>query len=314
MKKITLLLLFAAPFYLTIHAQGSTSFESAQGFALGDINGQNLWQSTIDGAGIFPTTQTVSNDVASFGTYSLRLQKDPAYGTNINAFLGAVYNFPIPVSTANMTFSADVYMTEQGFTSMSMVFGLVHFDTPGEARYRTYFNLDYAGYSDVLVRGTQPGTITKVGTTFRWQLNTWHTIKIVTQGSNVSFYADGTLLVSNKLLVTDGNVDQIRFAHDNYDGFAYIDNVKVEQTLSTSAFNLDSVSHFYNKDRDELVLNSSEDVFSTVSVYNLSGQNVLNKTLSAQKETVDFSKVSNGVYLVSFSIGNTTKTIKVLKY
>ena len=127
MKKITLFLLFMAPLCLNIQAQQNTSFESSEGFTLGDINGQNGWQSTVDGAGIFPSTQTISNEVASVGTNSLRLQKDPAYGTNLNAFMGAIYNFPTPVSTANMTFSADVYMTEQGFTSMSMLFGLVHF-------------------------------------------------------------------------------------------------------------------------------------------------------------------------------------------
>ena len=104
-----------------------------------------------------------------------------------------------------------------------------------------------------------------------------------------------------------------RCIYDNYDGFAYIDNVKVEETLSAAEFNPNTVSHFYNKNRDELVLNSSAVAFSNVSVYNLSGQLVLNQSLINQKETVDFSKVSNGIYLVTLSIGNTAKTIKNLK-
>lgn len=265
------------PFCLNIQAQGTTSFESAQGFTLGNINGQNSWQSTVDSNGIFPTTQTVSDDRASVGTYSLKLQKDVAYSTAFSPFMGAIYNFATPVSTDNMSFSADIFMTQKGGTAKSLLFGLVHFDTPGELRYRTYFNMSYAGYSDVLVRGTTPGMIANLDAGFSWQINTWNTIKIVTNGSNVSFYANGTLLISD-LLITDGGVDQIRFVHDNYDGDVYIDNVKIESTLSTEDFNTTPMSCFYSKDLDQLVLNSPNNAFNKVSVYNLMGQTVISKS------------------------------------
>lgn len=211
-----------------------------------------------------------------------------------------------------MSFSADIYLTETSFSSMSLLFGLVHFDTPGEGRYRTYFNLAYNGLSDVLVRGSTPGLIERLGTGFNWQINTWNTIKIVTNGSNVSFYANGTLLISNQL-VTDGNVDQIRFTHDNYNGFAYIDNVKIESTLSTEDFNSSEITHFYDKNNDQLVLNSPNEAFSNISIYNLLGQSVITKTLNNTQESIDFSKLSKGVYLVEVSLGNATQTFKVLK-
>ena len=304
--------MFIAPFFGSVQAQQIFSFESADGFILGNINGQNGWQSTVDGAGLFPTTQTVSNDIASVGTNSLKLVKDPSYAVSPNAFMGAVYNFPTPVSTANMSFSADIYLTEKNATAMSLLFGLVHFDTPGEARYRTYFNLAYDGFSDVLVRGAMPGTIERVDTGFIWQTNTWYTIKIVTQGSAVSYYANGVFLLS-KELVTNGTVSQIRFTHDNYNGIAYIDNVKVESTLSSEDFNTSEVTHFYNKNLDQLELNAANDVFSNVSLYNLLGQNVIAKSLNTNQEVVDLSNLSNGVYLVEVGIGSTKKSFKILK-
>ena len=105
-----------------------------------------------------------------------------------------------------------------------------------------------------------------------------------------------------------------RCRYDNYDGFAYIDNVKVEETFSAGEFNPAIESHFYIQNRDELVLNSSSDTIGSMSVYNLYGQLMLNQSLNNHKENVDFSKVSTGIYLITFSIGNTIKTSKVLKY
>lgn len=61
------------PLCLNIQAQGSTSFETLESFILGNINRQNSWQSTVDDAGIFPSTQTISNEVESVATYSLLL-------------------------------------------------------------------------------------------------------------------------------------------------------------------------------------------------------------------------------------------------
>lgn len=313
MRKITFLFALVAPLFWNVQAQQTFSFEASEGFTLGNINGQSGWQSTVDGNGIFPTTQTISNEQSSVGDYSLRLSKDNAYGTNYDPFFGAIYNFAEPVSTANMSFSADIYMTESSFTSMSVAFGIMYFDSvTNEPRYRTRFNLAYDRNTDVFVLGNTPGSFIKKATTFKWQLNTWHTIKIVTQGSNVSFYADGVFLISEQL-ITSGNVEQLSFRHDNYNGVAYVDNVKIESTLSTEKFNVNEITHFYNKNLDQLVLNSTENPFSNVSVYNLLGQNVIAKTLNNNKETLDFSKLSSGVYLVEVMLGTTSKTFKVLK-
>lgn len=297
---------------MSTQAQQTFSFETSESYTLGNINGQNGWNSTVDGSGIYPSTQIISNDRASNGTYSLKLVKDPSYNTSPVAFMGAVFNFPTPVSTENMSFSADIYMTQKGGTAKSLLFGLVHFDNPNVPSYRTYFNYSYTGSSDVLVRGTTPGLLANINAGFSWQTNTWHTIKIVTNGSNVSFYADGTLLLSNQL-ITDGPVNQIRFAHDNYDGDIYIDNVKIESTLSTEDFNLSGITHFYDKNNDQLVLNSPDNAFSKIAVYNLLGQNVITESLNNAVETVDFSELANGVYLVEVAIGTTKKSFKILK-
>ena len=68
----------------------------------------------------------------------------------LNAVIGGYYTYPEAISTENSTFSADIYLSEQGSTSMSLVFALVDLE---EEKYCTYINFAYGGVADVLVKG-----------------------------------------------------------------------------------------------------------------------------------------------------------------
>lgn len=320
MQKITLLLTLMVSAFLSIQAQTysseTISFETTEGYTAGDINGQGNWITTKGPTGDFILNQTVSDEGTLDGSNTLKLTADPAYGGQTFAVIGALYTYDTPVSNDDAAFSASFYMSEQGFTSMSVLLGLVHFDDPTEAKFRTYFNFGYDGNSDVIVKGTQPGLIDNIDSGFDWQPNTWYTLKIQTAGSAVTFYIDGNELLTRELVST-GPINQLRFAHDNYGGLAYIDNIKTEinpSTLSVTDFDMNAITHFYSKDLDQLVLNSQDDAFTSVAVYNLLGQNVISTPLSKTKETVDFSSLNNGIYVVKLNVGGRTKSIKILKY
>ena len=59
-------------------------------------------------------------------------------------------------------------------------------------------------------------------------------------------------------------------------------------------------------------LSYTQDI-SSVSIFNLLGQEVLSKNLSSSEAQIDMSNLSHGTYLVKVMIGNEVKTIKVLK-
>lgn len=321
MKKITLLVsLFLSAFISILgqsYSEETITFEATEGYTIGDINGQYNWVVTQDSNGEFFLNQVISDEGTLDGTFTLKLSKDPAYSGEVSQLFGALYNYDSPVPNAEADFSADFYISSlQDFSAMSLSFGLVHFDEPTEARFRTYFNFAFGGTTDVLVQGPNPGMIVNLDAGgFTWTSETWYNLRIKTEGIVVTYFIDDVEIFTENL-VSDGPIDQLRIAHDNYDGFAYVDNIRTEinRSLSVQDFDMSTVSHFYSKDLDQLVLRSQSDAFSSVSVYNLLGQNVISNKLSHQKETVDFSNLPKGVYVVELNLNERKKSIKVLKH
>ena len=88
---------------------------------------------------------------------------------------------------------------------------------------------------------------------------------------------------------------------------------EADPTLSVSDFTQDSFSHFYNKNTKELSLDSANVAFSSIEVYSILGQKVINRKLTNKTEFISMKSLTDGVYLVKVYIGNTSKTIKVLK-
>ncbi|TYB77989.1 T9SS type A sorting domain-containing protein [Bizionia saleffrena] len=109
----------------------------------------------------------------------------------------------------------------------------------------------------------------------------------------------------------------VTFRHHNVTDmdFISIDDAVINATvlLSVNEFDLEKMSHFYNKNTKELSLDSANAAFSSIEVYNILGQQVVNKKLSNKTESISMSSLTDGVYLVKVFIGNTSKTIKVLK-
>lgn len=88
---------------------------------------------------------------------------------------------------------------------------------------------------------------------------------------------------------------------------------EADPSLSVDEFENKAFDHFYNKDSDILTLTSSTLAFDNVELYNLLGQQVLNRHLSQTNETVNMSSLEDGVYLAKVSIQGRTQTVKILK-
>ncbi len=84
------------------------------------------------------------------------------------------------------------------------------------------------------------------------------------------------------------------------------------EALSTPVFDTNSFKAYPNPVKDILNLSYSQDI-SSVSIFNLLGQEVLSKNLSSSEAQIDMSNLPHGTYLVKVMIGNEVKTIKVLK-
>ncbi|WP_306352502.1 fibronectin type III domain-containing protein [Flavobacterium sp. '19STA2R22 D10 B1'] len=83
-------------------------------------------------------------------------------------------------------------------------------------------------------------------------------------------------------------------------------------TLGTETFNNKNFSYYPNPVKDVLNLSYSENITS-VAVFNLMGQQVIQKTVNANQSQIDMSALAAGAYLVRVNSGDNTKTVKVIK-
>ncbi|WP_299769483.1 choice-of-anchor J domain-containing protein [uncultured Dokdonia sp.] len=91
-----------------------------------------------------------------------------------------------------------------------------------------------------------------------------------------------------------------------------IDRLVVDTTLSTDEFSATNFTYLYNVNNSELQLNATAPM-QNVKVFNVLGQEIINRNLSNTEETVSLSNISNGIYITQVTIGNTTETFKFVK-
>jgi hypothetical protein len=88
--------------------------------------------------------------------------------------------------------------------------------------------------------------------------------------------------------------------------------VTVTVQLGRNDFDAAAFKYYPNPVKDVLTLTYSADM-TTVTVYNLLGQQILSKEMNAPTGTIDMSALQDGTYLVNVTSGNSVQTIKVIK-
>jgi hypothetical protein len=82
--------------------------------------------------------------------------------------------------------------------------------------------------------------------------------------------------------------------------------------LSTDDNIFEGFSYYYQEASGNLVLNAST-TLENIQLYNILGQQTINKSLSSNTETVNLSGLKTGVYIAIVTIEGQTKTFKVSK-
>ncbi len=85
-----------------------------------------------------------------------------------------------------------------------------------------------------------------------------------------------------------------------------------QTVLSTNDQTIVGFNHFYNATTKQLTLSANE-AFSSISLYNLLGQEVIAKDLSSNNEVVDMSAVKDGVYVGTVNVNGQVATFKIIK-
>ncbi len=135
--------------------------------------------------------------------------------------------------------------------------------------------------------------------------------EIVGQNGGAGVYVDRTLDISSLA----GQNIYIAFRHHNStDQYVLnIDDVAITTSLSTEDFSANMFDYIYTAHNNQLTLKSSNNSFTHIDVYNVSGQQILTKELNSTEELVSLPNIAKGVYVAKVAIGNTIKTIKFAK-
>ncbi|UOU97387.1 T9SS type A sorting domain-containing protein [Chryseobacterium daecheongense] len=289
-------------------AQQLISFESSEGYTAGNINGQQSWVTTSNGATppAYIANQVITGELAVGGTNSLKITKESAYGSQSSPVMGAFYTPSAPLTYNNFTLSYDVRITDQSASSSDFVFRTVN--TAGTGNIVTYINFSYNG--KILI--VNAGSTTLVDTTHTWAPNTWYRLKMVSTATDIKYYLNNTLIFTGQPY-TQNNISRIDFVHDNYLGSAYIDRIAInnEAVLAVKDTKVEkaTISLYPNPASD--ILNVRTDAkIKEISVVDLAGKNV---NVRMNDNSIDVRHLPIGTYLISVETNEGTVTEKFIK-
>lgn len=123
-------------------------------------------------------------------------------------------------------------------------------------------------------------------------------------------YTDFTIDLSSY----NGPDKYIGIRHNDSGNFTpiYIDDIKLQSTLSTGGFDNNRFTYYPNPVKNILNLSYTQNI-TDVTVYNLLGQIVISNKNNATTSSIDMSHLPSGSYIVKVAADNQIKTIKVVK-
>jgi len=154
------------------------------------------------------------------------------------------------------------------------------------------------------------------GATWVYPENQWFPVTIVFDLSATTYQmsVDGVLAHPSPVpFAADNTLGGIDFFSVNANNLYNIDDVLfVDGVLSTESFDKTSFSVYPNPVKNILNVKTREAV-NKISVYNVLGKLVHSSTPNSISPTVNMAAFKSGVYFVEVTIGNATKTVKVIR-
>lgn len=293
-------------FSVLFFAQQTISFESNEGFTVGNINGQGAWISTPTG-GIPENVelQSISAETATHGNASLKIVKEPVYGTQSEPIIGGFYNLTNQLASSNFSVSFDIRMSQLNGSD----FGFQGVNSLTE-QYAARVDFEKTGIIKIL--NTVSGAQNLVSTSGSWSSNTWYRFKVVGTAMDIKYYLNGVLIYTGEA-VPQFKIDQLRFVHNNALGTAYIDNIVIDTGLvmAVNDFKTDnSIIRLHpNPASDFITINSPHRV-EQIEIYDVTGNKM---HFEWNRDVINVKHFIPGTYYVKVKSGEKSSTEKFIK-
>ncbi|MBK5214841.1 MAG: T9SS type A sorting domain-containing protein [Flavobacteriaceae bacterium] len=311
MKKRYLLALLLSVFSFASYSQTELT-DDFESYTLGPISSQSPhWRSSsgVDGDGA-----SVVNEEAFSGSQSLYIS-----GNEFDEILLLVLSAPT-YSVYTIEFFALIPSGKSGYFNMQAA--LTPDGTPWNQALmggHVFFNCD--GASGGLGGVTGVIDCSAFDQSFTYPEDQWFKVECFydLDAQTWDMYIDYIQVVFDQPFAFGSQVFSELAALQFYPASAnnemYIDDVtlfKGEITQSTNDFEASKFSVFPNPVKDVLNIKSANAV-DNVTVYDILGKVVLQENPGTISPTINMSDLATGSYLVKVTIGNASKTVKVLK-
>lgn len=294
-------LLFSVLFF----AQQTISFESDEGFITGNINGQVAWISTPTGG--MPQNvelQTISSEKSSHGSVSLKIVREPVYGTQSEPIIGGFYNLQDQLSSTGYSVSFDISISQLngsdfGFQAVNSISG------------QCIARVDFEKTGVLKILNTISGVQNMVSTSGNWSSNNWYRFKAVGTAAGISYYLNGILIYTGPA-VPQLTIDQLRFVHNNTSGTAYIDNILVDSGFLMAVKDAETGNKvtLYPNPVIDFIKVTTTDIIEKIEIYDAAGMKM---DVRVNKGTVDVRSFVSGVYFMKIKSGKRIITEKFIK-
>ena len=286
-------------------AQKSISFENNEGYTTGNIHGQNNWQVTLNSDELPINGQTITSESASAGSNALKIAVDINEDFGWFPIYGAAKILDQGFNYKNTTIEFDVYISE--LDGSTFEFGTYGADNDEFVPIST-FSFNYTGNLEVVSSIDYDYEATE----FTWQADKWYKLKAEISENQIKYYIGGTLVYTGTNF-SKTNVLGIIFLHDNISGFAYIDNIKInDEVMSVNDVKKDNIKLYPNPVKDVLKIDiPNNETITNICIYNVAGQKV--KTFSLPKE-INIESLPKGNYIIEITTDKDKKyTSKFIK-
>ncbi|MDM1554795.1 T9SS type A sorting domain-containing protein [Chryseobacterium indologenes] len=287
-------------------AQQIVSFEDSEGFITGNIHGQGAWISTPTGGNPENITQqTISTDIATNGSSALKIVRESMYGVQSEPIIGGFYNLEIPLTCANFSVSFDINMSQLN----GSVFGFQGVDNMNE---QTIVRVDFDNTGIINVLNKEINIQNMVSTSGLWLPNEWYRFKVVGTAMEIRYYLNDILIFTESAL-NSLTMDQLRFVHNNGQGVAYFDNIKINEELALSVketkTNSPILTLYPNPVTDIIKINTPNRI-QHVKVYDFTGKRM---NILLDGDQIDVKNLSAGTYLLNIETEGRNFTEKFIK-
>ena len=291
MKKIYTLLFIAST--TITQAQQAYSFETSEGFVLGNLNQQNNWEVSQAGDGKIVNNQIVTNELASDGTNSFKNGNQADYKEQWFPIMGATKVFDTPTDYKNFTITFDAYVTKRNGADFEFTLYTVNTETD-EFYPVAGFGMENRGYL-YITKDINYG-FDYADDAKDWPINKWNNFKIEVSENEIKYYLNSKLVYTGNNF-TKANINGFTMLHNNYGGDAYYDNFKITtENLAINTVNQKELKIYPNPIKDYLAVDTSfQNQIASIEIINTLGQVILKENNVTNR--IDTDKLQAGVYI-----------------